>query len=186
MAAPMRGSPRPPSHLPPTVRQTGGAYVSPEGLARGSQMSEGQAVRQQVVTGASVVGGWGGWAAIVVAGAVVQELTGCEVGATLDRLELLAALAGLGALPAPSPVELVTRSQRLHQALTTGLLTTWERAGWRTGNGKPPANAELWRELARLVAARLVTCTLSRARDGLAEAERAHQLAARAARDRHG
>ena len=141
-------------------------------------------MQQRVVTGASVVGRWGGWAAIVVAGPVVRELVGWEAGATLDRLELLAALAGLRALPAAGAAELVTRSQRLHQALTTGLLATWERAGWRTGSGKPPANVDLWRALSGLVAERPVACTLSRTGSGLAEAARAHQLAAQAARDR--
>ena len=147
-------------------------------------MSSGRAARQRVVTGASVIGRWGAWAAIVAVGALMQELVGWEAGATLDRLELLAALAGLGALPAPGPAELVTRSQRLHQALTTGLLATWERAGWHTAAGKPLHNAELWQELARLVATRPVTSTLNRTSGGLTVAERAHQLAARAARER--
>ena len=147
-------------------------------------MSARREMRQRVVTGASVVGRWGAWGVIVAVGAVMQELVGWEAGATLDRLELLAALVGLRALPAPGPAELITRSQRLHRALTTGLLATWERAGWHTAAGKPLHNAELWQELARLVAARPVTCTLSRTRGGQTLTERAYQLAARAARER--
>ena len=97
------------------------------------------------VTRASVVGARGGWAAIVSAGTVVRELVGWEAGATQARLELLTAVAGLGALPAPGQGELVTRSQRLHQALMTDQLATWERAGWRTAR----AAAEQRRSVAR-------------------------------------
>ncbi len=121
---------------------------------------------------------------IVADGTVVRELVGWEAGATLDRLELLATIAGLVALPAPGPAELVTRSQRLYQALTAGLLATWERAGWRTAAGKALNNADLWQELARLVGDQPVTCSLDRAQGGVAVAERAHQLAARVARGR--
>ena len=125
--------------------------------------------------------GAGGWAAIVVAGDRREERSGVEWDTTNDRLELHAVLAGLAALPAPGAVELVTRNQKLAQALG-GQLAAWQANGWRAATGRPLKHAALWQELAAALEARPVRCVISRARSEPGLSEQAQQLAVRAAR----
>ena len=123
----------------------------------------------------------GGWAVIVASGAVRLERRGAERETTNDGLELRAVIAGLVALPGPGAVEIVTRNQRLAQALA-GQLAAWQCKGWRTSAGRPLRHEELWRRLAMLLQERKVRCVLSRERGRPSLSEQARQRAARAAR----
>jgi ribonuclease HI len=92
--------------------------------------------------------GPGGWACILrgpgLAGDV--ELSGGEPETTNNRMEMLAVIRGLEALPGPSAVRLVSDSEYVIKGLTEWL-DGWKSRGWRTAARKPVKNEDLWRQL---------------------------------------
>ncbi len=90
--------------------------------------------------------GPGGWGAILRYGARERELKGGEALTTNNRMELMAAIEALEALNRPCAVSLHTDSQYLRGGVTGGL-DGWKRNGWRTADGKPVKNEDLWRRL---------------------------------------
>jgi len=91
--------------------------------------------------------GPGGWPAVLLAGGRRKELSGADRDTTNNRMELTAALEALRALRVPTVVILHTDSQYLRNAFEKGWLSKWQRTGWRTADGKPVQNEDLWREL---------------------------------------
>ena len=65
--------------------------------------------------------GPGGWGAILRSGGVEKELSGGEPATTNNRMELMAAIAGLEALKRPCRVRLYTDSQYLRDGITQWL-----------------------------------------------------------------
>ncbi len=90
--------------------------------------------------------GPGGWGAVLRYGARERELTGGEALTTNNRMELTAAIEALEALKRPCAVSLHTDSQYLRGGVTRWL-AGWKRNGWRTADGKPVKNEDLWRRL---------------------------------------
>jgi ribonuclease HI len=92
--------------------------------------------------------GPGGWAAIVVppAGGEPLELSGGEPHTTNNRMEYVAALQGLRALPAGSRACIVTDSRLMLDSMTKWL-AGWKRKGWKTASGQPVKNQDLVRAL---------------------------------------
>jgi ribonuclease HI len=88
--------------------------------------------------------GPGGWAAIVVPanGAEPVELSGGEPHTTNNRMEYMAALNGLRALPPHSRACIVTDSRLLLDSMTKWI-AGWKRRGWRTAGGDPVKNRDL-------------------------------------------
>ena len=127
----------------------------------------------------------GGWAAILTAPDGTETvLTGGEYPSTNNRMELMAALEGLGAAPAGSQVRLVTDSTYLANAISKGWLAGWQRKGWRTASKQPVANRDLWeRMIAELARHRGVTTEIVRGHAGHEANERADRLAVEAAKD---
>jgi ribonuclease HI len=127
----------------------------------------------------------GGWAAILTAPDGAETvLTGGEYPTTNNRMELMAALEGLSAVPEGSDVELVTDSSYLANAIAKGWLDGWQRKGWRTASKQPVANRDLWERMIRELARHgKVRPTLVRGHAGHAVNERADRLAVEAALD---
>src|SRR3954463_15341475 len=92
--------------------------------------------------------GPGGWGAILRHGSVEKELAGGEPGTTNNRMELMAAIAGLEALKRPCKVRLYTDSQYLRDGITKWL-PGWKARGWRTATKTPVKNVDLWQRRAR-------------------------------------
>ena len=91
--------------------------------------------------------GPGGWGAILqTRGGHEKELSGGEALTTNNRMELMAAIAALEALTKPCQVELHTDSQYVMKGISEWI-HNWKRRGWRTADGKPVKNDDLWRRL---------------------------------------
>lgn len=90
--------------------------------------------------------GPGGWGAILIHGETRREMSGGEAMTTNNRMELLAAIEGLGALKRGCAVDLHTDSQYLRNGITKWI-HGWKRNGWKTADKKPVKNAELWQRL---------------------------------------
>jgi ribonuclease HI len=90
--------------------------------------------------------GPGGWAALLVAGAERKEVSGAEAATTNNRMELMAAIGGLGALKRRCAVKLYTDSKYVLQGITEWL-PNWKARGWRTAARTPVKNQDLWQLL---------------------------------------
>jgi ribonuclease HI len=89
--------------------------------------------------------GPGGWAAILLCGDAVKELSGREAVTTNNRMELTAAVKALEALRRPCRVALHTDSQYLQKGITAWM-KKWKRNGWKTRAGAVK-NQDLWKRL---------------------------------------
>ena len=90
--------------------------------------------------------GPGGWAALLRYGQHERELVGGEAATTNNRMELMAAIAGLEGLSEACDVVLVTDSQYVRQGITEWM-PNWVRRGWKTAGGDPVKNRDLWERL---------------------------------------
>jgi ribonuclease HI len=96
--------------------------------------------------------GPGGWAALLVAGKERKEVSGAEDLTTNNRMELMAAIRGLGALKRRCAVNLYTDSKYVLQGITEWL-PNWKARGWRTAAREPVKNQDLWELLDAAAAA---------------------------------
>ncbi|MCP5100616.1 MAG: ribonuclease HI [Chloroflexi bacterium] len=94
--------------------------------------------------------GIGGWAAILKFGEHERVLTGNNLQATNNRMELQAAIEALRVLKRPCQVEFHTDSQYLRKGITKWI-EGWAAKGWRSSTGKPIQNVDLWKLLQPLV-----------------------------------
>ena len=90
--------------------------------------------------------GPGGWGAILISGEHVKEICGGEPDTTNNRMELMAAIQALEALKKPCKVELHTDSTYVMKGISEWIFG-WKKRGWKTADGKPVKNDDLWRRL---------------------------------------
>jgi ribonuclease HI len=90
--------------------------------------------------------GPGGWGALMRSGPHERELFGGEPSTTNNRMELLAVIEALAAIRKPGRVVVHTDSQYVQQGITSWIIG-WRRRGWRTADGKPVKNVDLWKRL---------------------------------------
>jgi ribonuclease HI len=125
--------------------------------------------------------GPGGWAAVLAWPGGGRELAGGEPMTTNNRMELMAAIAAMEALPAGATVEVHTDSDYLRQGITAWL-KAWRARGWRTAEGKPVKNQDLWERLDRAAAVHGVRWLWVKGHAGHPGNERADALARAAVR----
>ena len=94
--------------------------------------------------------GRGGWGALLQFGDHERELFGGEAHTTNNRMELTAVIRALEALKRGCSVEVYTDSEYVKNGITAWL-PSWKRRGWKTADGKPVKNVDLWQRLDALV-----------------------------------
>ncbi len=130
--------------------------------------------------------GPGGWGAVLRFGKVEKDLSGGEPHTTNNRMELMAAIAGLEALKRPSRITLSTDSRYVMDGLTKWI-HGWQRNGWKTADRKPVKNADLWQRLLDAAGSHQIKWTWVKGHAGHPDNERADKLASNAALAvRHG
>ena len=120
--------------------------------------------------------GPGGWGAILMHGTSVKELSGGELDTTNNRMEMMGAIAALEALKKPCQVELHTDSTYVMKGISEWI-HNWKRRGWRTADGKPVKNDDLWRRLDEARARHDVKWRWVKGHAGHEHNERADELA---------
>jgi ribonuclease HI len=113
---------------------------------------------------------------VLISGKHRKEICGGEADTTNNRMELTAAIEALEALKKPSRVKLHTDSEYLKNGINIWI-HGWKRRGWRTADGKPVKNVELWQRLDAARARHEVEWHWVRGHAGDAENERADELA---------
>ncbi len=124
--------------------------------------------------------GPGGWGVLLRYGGHERELSGSEPDTTNNRMELMAAIQALGALQRRCQVELHTDSKYVQQGIQSWL-PRWRSNGWRTSDGKPVKNQDLWLLLSEAAARHQVDWHWVRGHAGHVENERVDVLARTAA-----
>lgn len=124
--------------------------------------------------------GPGGWAALLRCRGVERELSGSDVDTTNNRMEMMAAIAGLEALTGPCRVHLHTDSQYVLKGVTEWM-PAWLRRGWRTAGGEPVKNQDLWIRLQAALKPHRVEWTWVRGHAGHPDNERVDGIARAAA-----
>lgn len=120
--------------------------------------------------------GPGGWGALLVCGEHRKELFGGEAQTTNNRMELKAVIEALNALKASQKVRLHTDSQYVHKGISLWL-PGWKRKGWRTAEGKPVKNQDLWQALEQAAQVHTVEWVWVKGHAGHPGNERADELA---------
>jgi ribonuclease HI len=126
--------------------------------------------------------GPGGWAAILRFPDREVTLTGNAPHTTNNRMELEAAIAALAYLKGsygPCRVDLYTDSEYLRQGMTEWI-DGWFASGWKTRDGRPVKNQDLWHKLYGLIHAHHVSWHWVQGHAGDVYNERADRMAAEA------
>ncbi len=120
--------------------------------------------------------GPGGWAALLRWQGREKMLSGGEVTTTNNRMELMAAIAGLEALRRTAEVKITTDSRYVMDGITRWI-AGWKRNGWRTSGRDAVKNVDLWQRLDEAAARHRVQWEWVRGHTGHAENERADAAA---------
>ena len=121
--------------------------------------------------------GRGGWGCILRWEGHEKELSGGYNHTTNNRMEIMAAIAGLEALTESCEVTLYTDSQYLRHAVEKKWLAGWQKNGWKTAAKKPVKNRDLWERLQVQLDRHKVALEWVRGHNGHAENERCDELA---------
>jgi ribonuclease HI len=120
--------------------------------------------------------GKGGYGAILVYGRYEKEISGGEKETTNNRMELMAAIAGLEALKEPCRVKLYSDSKYLVDAYNQGWVYSWKKSGWKRGKDELK-NPDLWDRLFLLTEKHEVTFIWVKGHNGHDYNERCDALA---------
>ncbi len=110
-----------------------------------------------------------------------RELSAGYRRTTNNRMELMAAIAGLEALLRPCQVELYSDSKYLVDAFNQHWIDGWLRKGWKRGKNEPVKNVDLWQRLLRAKEPHQVTFIWVKGHAGHPLNERCDTLATTAA-----
>ena len=100
---------------------------------------------------------------------------------TNNRMELMAAIAGLEALNRPCQVNLYSDSKYLVDAFNQHWIENWVRKGWKRGKNEPVKNIDLWKRILAAKEPHQVTFIWVKGHDGHPQNERCDALATGAA-----
>ncbi len=94
--------------------------------------------------------GMGGWAYILRYNRKTTEGSGFEAETTNNKMELMAVIKGLEAIPEKCNVEVYSDSAYVVNAFLEDWISSWLKRKWRNSEGKPVKNLELWQRLVEL------------------------------------
>ena len=110
-----------------------------------------------------------------------RELSQGYAKTTNNRMELMAAIAGLEALVRPCQVTLYSDSQYLVKAFNEHWIDGWQKKNWKRGKNDPVKNVDLWKRLLAAMEPHEVTFVWVKVHNGHEMNERCDQLATAAA-----
>jgi ribonuclease HI len=125
--------------------------------------------------------GPGGYGVVLMYDTHRKELSAGFRLTTNNRMEILAAIAGLEALKEPCQVRVVSDSQYLVNAMEQGWARRWQTNGWKRNAKENAVNPDLWERLLKLCQIHKVKFEWVRGHAGHPENERCDVLATTAA-----
>ncbi|AIH03830.1 ribonuclease HI [Thermodesulfobacterium commune] len=94
--------------------------------------------------------GPGGWAVLILDDGREHLITGGEEVTTNNRMELEAVLQALSFFKEPTEIIIFCDSEYVIKGATEWL-SNWKKRGYRTADGKPIKNRDLWEKLDELL-----------------------------------
>ena len=128
--------------------------------------------------------GPGGYGVVLLYGSHRRELSGGFRRTTNNRMEIMAAIAGLSTLKESCQVVLHSDSQYLVNAIEQGWAARWRENGWMRSKKEMALNPDLWERLLELCGKHRVKFKWVRGHAGNEENERCDELAQAMARSR--
>jgi ribonuclease HI len=120
--------------------------------------------------------GPGGYAALILIDGKEQIIVGRDPATTNNKMEMMAAIKALEALPHGLAATVHSDSQYVVKGIREWL-PGWKKRGWRTAAGEPVKNQPLWEELDRLNSGRKITWQWVKGHAGHEQNERVDGLA---------
>lgn len=124
--------------------------------------------------------GPGGWAAVLLYGEHVKEISGGELQTTNQRMEMTAVAEALACLKRSSEVVVHSDSAYVINCFRQSWYVGWRRNGWKNSKGDPVQNRDLWERLLALVEGHKVRFEKVKGHAGVAWNERCDELARQA------
>lgn len=108
-----------------------------------------------------------------------KRIIGTELQTTNNRMELMAVIAGLESLKAPSKVKIYSDSQYVIKGVTEWL-PNWLKNNWKNAQKKEVLNKDLWERLIKVMAKHEIEWYWIRGHEGHKENELCDRLAVEA------
>ena len=89
----------------------------------------------------------GGWGSILMFKDVKKEISGSNKNTTNNIMELTAVIEALRLVKYPCKIKIYSDSAYVVNAFLQGWIYNWIKKGWKTADGNPVKNRELWQEL---------------------------------------
>lgn len=89
----------------------------------------------------------GGWGAILMYKDYQKEIFGAKQDTTNNVMELTAVIEALKLVRYPCNIKIYSDSAYVVNAFLQGWIFNWLKKGWKTADGKPVKNKELWQML---------------------------------------
>lgn len=89
----------------------------------------------------------GGWGAILMCKDYQKEIFGAKQNTTNNVMELTAVIEALKLVKYPCNIKIYSDSAYVVNAFLQGWIFNWLKKGWKTADGKPVKNKELWQML---------------------------------------
>lgn len=124
--------------------------------------------------------GPGGYGVVLKFGKYVYEISDGFPKTTNNQMELLAVINGLNALKEPCKVNVTTDSEYVKKGIEYWL-KGWKASNWKTKEGKPVQNRELWEMLDEVVQRHECKINWVKGHSGHPDNERCDELARTAA-----
>jgi ribonuclease HI len=125
--------------------------------------------------------GPGGYGIILLYQGHRRELSGGYRKTTNNRMEIMAAIAGLEALKEKCEVTLFSDSEYLVKAMSRGWARRWQANGWKRSKREKALNPDLWERLLQLCECHKVQFNWVKGHAGSPENTRCDELAVQAA-----
>lgn len=126
--------------------------------------------------------GPGGYGTVLLHGETRLELSGGFNKTTNNRMEIMAAIAGLEALKEKCQVTVFSDSKYMVESIEKGWARKWRQNHWRLTTRGKALNADLWNKLLSLCDYHNIKFKWVKAHAGIVENERCDQLALEAAK----
>ena len=125
--------------------------------------------------------GPGGYGVILLYQGHRKEMSGGYRKTTNNRMEIMAAIVGLGALKKQCKVMLYSDSEYLVKAMSRGWTQRWRANGWKRNRRQQVLNPDLWEKLLHLCQYHEVQFNWVKGHAGTPENTRCDELAMQAA-----